>query len=137
MWFSAARRWTRSRISDATWSERHSLIMLIALGETIISIGTSRGFSDEHPITWSVLGGSALGFVVVAFLWWAYFDIASPAAPTPVFELVPQGGIGLACEPAEQHADADTRGVPPIPRRAPVEHRTIHHIRRPLAHTAP
>ncbi|MDH6460551.1 low temperature requirement protein LtrA [Micromonospora sp. A200] len=61
------------------WAERHNLIMLIALGETIISIGTSRGFGGGDPITWSLLGGSALGLVVVAFLWWAYFDIASPA----------------------------------------------------------
>ncbi|MFD0971342.1 low temperature requirement protein A [Plantactinospora endophytica] len=66
-------------VSVRHWAERHNLIMLIALGETIISLGTSRGFGDDHPITWSVLGGSALGFVVVAFLWWAYFDIASPA----------------------------------------------------------
>ncbi|MFI6265578.1 low temperature requirement protein A [Micromonospora sp. NPDC051006] len=62
------------------WAERHNLVMLIALGETIISIGTSRGFTGDDPITWSVLAGSALGLVVVAFLWWAYFDIASPRA---------------------------------------------------------
>ncbi|WP_165947174.1 low temperature requirement protein A [Micromonospora sp. 15K316] len=61
------------------WAERHNLIMLIALGETIISIGTSRGFGGDVPITWSMLTGSVLGLVVVAFLWWAYFDIASPA----------------------------------------------------------
>ncbi|MFF0372506.1 low temperature requirement protein A [Micromonospora sp. NPDC005087] len=61
------------------WAERHNLIMLIALGETIISIGTSRGLTGNHPITWSVLGGSVLGLVVVAFLWWAYFDIAAPS----------------------------------------------------------
>ncbi|MFC0506481.1 low temperature requirement protein A [Micromonospora costi] len=59
------------------WAERHSLVMLMALGETIISIGTSRGFVGDKPITWSVLLGSVLGLVVVAFLWWAYFDIAA------------------------------------------------------------
>ncbi|MDG4752585.1 low temperature requirement protein A [Micromonospora sp. WMMD718] len=62
------------------WAERHNTIMLIALGETIISIGTSRGFSGDPPITWSVLAGSGLGLVVVAFLWWVYFDIAAPDA---------------------------------------------------------
>ncbi|MEV4813372.1 low temperature requirement protein A [Micromonospora avicenniae] len=61
------------------WAERHNLIMLIALGETIISIGTSRGFGGGVAITWSTLAGAALGLLVVAFLWWAYFDIASPA----------------------------------------------------------
>ncbi|MEV4756419.1 low temperature requirement protein A [Micromonospora sp. NPDC049559] len=58
------------------WAERHKLIILIALGETIISIGTSRGFVGDQPITWSVLASSGLGLVVVAYLWWAYFDIA-------------------------------------------------------------
>ncbi|MGW3607491.1 low temperature requirement protein A [Micromonospora sp. NPDC005161] len=62
------------------WAERHRLIMLIALGETIISIGTSRGLIGDPPITWSVIGGSALGLVVVAVLWWRYFDIAGFAA---------------------------------------------------------
>ncbi|MDW5325037.1 low temperature requirement protein A [Plantactinospora sp. KLBMP9567] len=61
------------------WAERHNLIMLIALGETIISIGTSRGLLGDDPITWSVLAGAVLALVVVAFLWWAYFDIAAPA----------------------------------------------------------
>ncbi|MCP3785420.1 low temperature requirement protein A [Micromonospora sp. A3M-1-15] len=67
-------------MSVGHWAQRHSLIVLIALGETIISIGTSRGLVGDPPITWSVIVGSALGFVVVAVLWWSYFDIARFAA---------------------------------------------------------
>ncbi|GAB2924732.1 hypothetical protein GCM10027280_09890 [Micromonospora polyrhachis] len=66
-------------VSTRHWAERHSLIMLIALGETIISIGTSRGLVGDPPITWSVIGGSLLAIVIVAVLWWTYFDIARPA----------------------------------------------------------
>ncbi|SCL32941.1 Low temperature requirement protein LtrA [Micromonospora rhizosphaerae] len=62
------------------WAERHSLVVLIALGETIISVGISRGLAGGPPITWSVIGGSVQGIVVVAVLWWAYFDLAQPAA---------------------------------------------------------
>ncbi|MGR6318280.1 low temperature requirement protein A [Micromonospora soli] len=62
------------------WTERHRLIVLIALGETIISIGTSRGLSGGPPITWAVILGSALSLLVVAVLWWRYFDIAGLAA---------------------------------------------------------
>ncbi|MEH0970667.1 low temperature requirement protein A [Micromonospora sp. CPCC 205546] len=62
------------------WAERHSLIVLVALGETIISIGTSRGFVGDAPVTWSVIGGSVLGVVVVVVLWWTYFDLARFAA---------------------------------------------------------
>ncbi|SIQ80441.1 low temperature requirement protein A [Micromonospora avicenniae] len=72
------------------WAERHNLIMLVALGETIISIGTSRGFGGVVPITWSMLAGAALGLLVVAFLWWAYFDIASPAGEQAL-ESIPPG----------------------------------------------
>ena len=62
------------------WAERHGLIVLVALGETIISLGTSRGLVGDPPITWSVLVGSALAVVVVTVLWWTYFDIARFAA---------------------------------------------------------
>ncbi|MEH1096299.1 low temperature requirement protein A [Micromonospora sp. CPCC 205739] len=67
-------------VSVPHWTERHRLIVLIALGETIISIGTSRGLIGGPPITWSVLGGSALSLIVVAVLWWRYFDITGLAA---------------------------------------------------------
>ncbi|NYF59990.1 low temperature requirement protein A [Micromonospora purpureochromogenes] len=67
-------------VSVPHWAERHRLVMLIALGETIISIGTSRGLIGDPPITWSVIAGSALSLVVVAVLWWRYFDIAGFAA---------------------------------------------------------
>ncbi|RKN34099.1 low temperature requirement protein A [Micromonospora musae] len=72
------------------WAERHNLIMLIALGETIISIGTSRGFGGDVPVTWSILAGAALGLLVVAFLWWAYFDIASPSGEQALEGTPPQ-----------------------------------------------
>ncbi|MGQ5262821.1 low temperature requirement protein A [Micromonospora sp. ZYX-F-536] len=67
-------------VSVPHWAERHRLVVLIALGETIISIGTARGLIGNPPITWSVIGGSALSLVVVAVLWWRYFDIAGFAA---------------------------------------------------------
>ncbi|MEE3920372.1 low temperature requirement protein A [Micromonospora sp. BRA006-A] len=35
------------------------------------------GFAGTPAITWSVLAGSGLALLVVAFLWWAYFDIAA------------------------------------------------------------
>ncbi|MGC4790656.1 low temperature requirement protein A [Micromonospora sp. DT178] len=84
------------------WAERHSLIVLVALGETIISIGTSRGLVGDRPITWSVLMGSALGVVVVIMLWWTYFDLARFAAeqslrrlPGGVTSLVGRDGYAL------------------------------------------
>ncbi|MFE9658197.1 low temperature requirement protein A [Micromonospora sp. NPDC006431] len=81
--FSARRALTTGNwqiVSVAHWTERHQLIVLIALGETIISIGTSRGLEGGPPITWAVVVGSVLGLLIVAVLWWRYFDIAGFAA---------------------------------------------------------
>jgi len=57
-------------------SERHALIVLIALGETIISIGTGGGVGADIPVTWQLLAAATLGLVVVSALWWTYFDLA-------------------------------------------------------------
>ncbi|PWR06666.1 hypothetical protein DKT69_36425 [Micromonospora sicca] len=78
LWALGAGTWQLT--SAGHWAERYSLIVLIALGGTIISIGTSRGLVGDPPITWSVIIGSVLGIVVVAVLWWTYFDLAKPAA---------------------------------------------------------
>ncbi|MCW3840109.1 low temperature requirement protein A [Micromonospora yasonensis] len=81
--FSARRGLTTANwqiVSVAHWTERHRLLVLIALGETIISIGTSRGLAGGPPITWAVVVGSVLGLLIVAVLWWRYFDIAGLAA---------------------------------------------------------
>ncbi|GAB3139862.1 hypothetical protein GCM10027290_09770 [Micromonospora sonneratiae] len=77
VWNIGVGRW--QIVSTRHWAERHSLIVLIALGETIISVGTSRGLVGNPPITWSVIGGSLLAIVIASVLWWTYFDIARPA----------------------------------------------------------
>ncbi|KWV31799.1 hypothetical protein AWV63_15650 [Micromonospora rifamycinica] len=57
-------------------AERHALIVLIALGETIISIGASEGLGVDRPVTAQLAGGAVLGITVVFVLWWSYFDLA-------------------------------------------------------------
>jgi low temperature requirement protein LtrA len=47
--------------------------VLIALGESIIAIGTGAGLK----LTTGVVVGAALGVVVVSALWWLYFDVAA------------------------------------------------------------
>nr|MDT0661619.1 low temperature requirement protein A [Micromonospora sp. DSM 115978] len=66
--------------STRHWAERHSLIILVAFGETILSVGISNGLDGRAPITWPGVAGSLLSIVVVVVLWWTYFDIARPAA---------------------------------------------------------
>ncbi|MEW2381237.1 low temperature requirement protein A [Micromonospora sp. NPDC047707] len=62
------------------WAERHSLIILIGFGETIISVGLSQGAAVAQPVTWPVIAGVLLSVVLIGTLWWTYFDIARFAA---------------------------------------------------------
>ncbi|WP_233583764.1 low temperature requirement protein A [Micromonospora sp. CV4] len=61
-------------VSAGHWAERHALIVLVALGESIISLGLGPGFISGLPLTWSVIAAAVMGVAVVAALWWAYFD---------------------------------------------------------------
>lgn len=53
------------------FAERHGLIVLIALGESVVAIGA--GVSDR-PLSGRIIAGSLLGLSVSAALWWVYFD---------------------------------------------------------------
>jgi low temperature requirement protein LtrA len=61
------------RIAPEHFAERHALIVLIALGESIIAIGVGAGLE----LVPNVLFAAALGIVVVCALWWLYFDVAA------------------------------------------------------------
>jgi low temperature requirement protein LtrA len=64
------------RVSAGHFAERFSLIVIIALGESIVAIGT--GVRSELGA--GVLAGAALGLVVACGLWWAYFDVVAVVA---------------------------------------------------------
>jgi low temperature requirement protein LtrA len=61
------------RVAPEHFAERHALIILIALGESIIAIGVGAGFE----LGLEVIVAAALGIVVVSALWWLYFDVAA------------------------------------------------------------
>jgi low temperature requirement protein LtrA len=63
--------------SAAHFAERHGLIVIIALGESIVAIGA--GIASE-PISWPIIAASTLGLTVAASLWWAYFDVLAIVA---------------------------------------------------------
>jgi len=60
--------------SAGHFAERHGLIIIVALGESIVSIGIGV---TELPISWPIVFASALGLALSAGLWWAYFDVAA------------------------------------------------------------
>jgi low temperature requirement protein LtrA len=57
--------------STAHFTERHGLIVILALGESIIAIGV--GVARE-PISLAILGGVVLAMGISVALWWAYFS---------------------------------------------------------------
>jgi low temperature requirement protein LtrA len=61
------------RVAPEHFAERHGLIILIALGESIIALGVGAGFE----LGTGVVVAAALGIVVVSALWWLYFDVAA------------------------------------------------------------
>ncbi|RLP86506.1 low temperature requirement protein A [Micromonospora sp. BL4] len=63
--------------SAAHWTERHGLIIIIALGESLVAIGVGV---TALPISWPIIAASVLAIAITAALWWAYFDVVSIAA---------------------------------------------------------
>jgi low temperature requirement protein LtrA len=61
------------RVAPEHFAERHGLIVLIALGESIIAIGLGAGLELDT----GVIMAAALGIVIVSALWWLYFDVAA------------------------------------------------------------
>jgi low temperature requirement protein LtrA len=59
------------RVSPRHFVERFGLIIIIALGESIIAIAIgAAGLLLDAPL----LAAAFLGFIVSACLWWSYFD---------------------------------------------------------------
>ena len=58
------------------FAERHGLIMIIALGESIVAIGVGAGLEVDA----GVIVAAVLGIVVAASLWWLYFDVVALVA---------------------------------------------------------
>jgi low temperature requirement protein LtrA len=71
---AGARGW---RVHASHFVERHGLIIIIALGEAIVSIGVGAAGLDLEA---DVLAAALLAMTVAGALWWAYFDSVSLAA---------------------------------------------------------
>lgn len=63
--------------STTHFTERHGLIVILALGESILGIGA--GVATE-PISLGILVGVVLSMLICVGLWWAYFTRLARAA---------------------------------------------------------
>ncbi len=62
------------RVYPGHFAERHGLIVIIAIGESIVALGIA---ATGTPLTTGVIAAALLGFAVAAGLWWTYFDWVS------------------------------------------------------------
>nr|WP_225957986.1 low temperature requirement protein A [Amycolatopsis lexingtonensis] len=60
--------------APAHFAERFGLIVIIALGESIVAIGIGIG---SLPMSWLVAGGAVCGLALAAGMWWTYFDVVA------------------------------------------------------------
>jgi low temperature requirement protein LtrA len=65
--------------------ERHGLIVLIALGETIVALGVGSAAGVDA----GVITAAVLGVALVSAMWWAYFDVNALLAGRRLMELSP------------------------------------------------
>jgi low temperature requirement protein LtrA len=62
------------RVSPRHFAERHGLIVIIAIGESIVAVGVGAA---GLPLDAGRVTAALLGIAIAAGLWWAYFDWAS------------------------------------------------------------
>ena len=80
------------RLSPGHFAERHALIVIIALGESIVAVGA--GATDV--LTAGVVAAAVLGLAVAAALWWLYFDVVAIVAERRLREKTGRAQLTMA-----------------------------------------
>ena len=65
------------RLMPEHFAERHGLILIIALGESIVAIGVG---AEALDVDLAIALASVLGIAVAAAMWWLYFDVVALVA---------------------------------------------------------
>jgi low temperature requirement protein LtrA len=73
------------QLVPAHFAERHGLIVIIALGESIVAIGVG----SNAVVDAGVVAAAALGSAIAAALWWLYFDVIAWLAERRLSEATP------------------------------------------------
>ena len=71
-YFFRAEGW---QLAPGHFAERHGLVMIIALGESIVALGVGA----DLGLTLGVTTTAVLGVVLAFELWWIYFDVVAIA----------------------------------------------------------
>jgi low temperature requirement protein LtrA len=71
-------------VSAEHFAERYGLIVIIALGESIVAIGIGAAGIELGP---TVVIAAILGVVLACALWWAYFDVVAVVVRRKLMEV--------------------------------------------------
>jgi low temperature requirement protein LtrA len=61
------------QLVPAHFAERHNLVIILALGESIIALGVGA----QVDLTFRVIAAAVLGIGLASALWWLYFDVVA------------------------------------------------------------
>jgi low temperature requirement protein LtrA len=86
-------------IGPAHFVERHGLVVIIAIGESVVAVGIGAG---GLPVDLGLVGVAVLGLLLSACLWWTYFgsgdaeraEAALSSAPAADRQLLAVRGFG-------------------------------------------
>ncbi|MDX6680537.1 MAG: hypothetical protein QOG94_576 [Solirubrobacteraceae bacterium] len=67
------------------FTERHGLIVIIALGESVVAVGVGA----EHGVDAGVAAAAIISTAIAAALWWLYFDVVAIVAGRRLAEAPP------------------------------------------------
>jgi low temperature requirement protein LtrA len=81
------------RVQASHFAERHGLIVIIALGESIVAVGVGAGGLELDA---GVIVASLLGMVVAGALWWVYFDFVALVAARRLRTAPPDERVRIA-----------------------------------------
>ena len=81
--------------SAAHWAERHGLVVILALGESVVAIGVGAA---HEAISVPILVGAVLAILLTISLWWLYFDVTAIAAEHKLAEQKGQARAAMATD---------------------------------------
>jgi low temperature requirement protein LtrA len=75
-------------ITPAHFVERHGLVVIIAIGESVVAVGIGAA---GLPVDLSLIAVAVLGLMLSACLWWAYFGTGDEGRAEVALARVPAG----------------------------------------------
>jgi low temperature requirement protein LtrA len=81
------------RVAAKHYAERHGLIIIIALGESIVALGVGAGGLELDA---GLITAALLGIAIASAMWWAYFDFVALVAERRLRTAPPDEQVRIA-----------------------------------------